>query len=102
MILYNVTINIDGDVHDKWLDWMIRKHIPDVLSTGLFTDNRIYKIKTEDEDSGVNYSIQYFLNTMEDLETYLKKYAPKLQAEHKEKFGDKFTAFRTILESIDF
>ncbi|MBL8006193.1 MAG: DUF4286 family protein [Ignavibacteria bacterium] len=101
MILYNVTVNIDSDVHDIWLDWMISKHIPDVLSTGLFINSRIYRIKTDDEEGGINYSVQYFLNTIEDLETYQKNHASKLQSEHKEKFGDKFTAFRTILESVD-
>ncbi|MGQ3086877.1 DUF4286 family protein, partial [Flavobacterium sp.] len=30
MIIYNVTINIDDSVHDKWLTWMMEKHIPEV------------------------------------------------------------------------
>ena len=60
MILYNVTINIDYDVHDEWLDWMKNKHIPDVLKTGLFIENKICRILAE-EDGGKSYSIQYFL-----------------------------------------
>ena len=71
MILYNVTINIDYDVHDEWLDWMKNKHIPDVLKTGLFIENKICRILAE-EDGGKSYSIQYFLKNMDDYYTYQK------------------------------
>jgi hypothetical protein len=34
MILYNVTVSVDPEIHDEWLAWMKSKHIPDVLATG--------------------------------------------------------------------
>lgn len=100
MILYNVTINIDDSVHDEWLEWMKTKHIPDVLATGLFKDNKIFKIRSEDAGEGNTYSIQYFLNSAEDYEKYQNEFAPKLQSEHSEKYKDKFVAFRTIMELV--
>ena len=59
MIIYNVTINIDHSVHDKWLQWMQNKHISDVLATGLFNNARFVKVLVE-EDDGVTYSVQFF------------------------------------------
>jgi hypothetical protein len=100
MILYNVTVNIDESVHDEWFDWMKNKHIPDVLATGLFTDNKIFRIKSPDDESGITYSIQYFCNSMEEYEKYQNEFAPKLQSEHTEKYKDKFVAFRTIMEEV--
>ena len=100
MILYNVTINIDDSVHDEWLEWMRSKHIPDVLSTGLFTESKLYRIRTENEEEENTYSIQYFLRSMDDYKIYQKEYAEKLQFEHTEKFKDKFVAFRTIMELV--
>ena len=44
MIIYNVTVNVDDDVLSSWLDWMTKKHIPDVLDTGLFIDCKLSKI----------------------------------------------------------
>lgn len=99
MILYNVTINIDNSVHDDWLEWMKTKHIPDVLSTGLFIENKIFKIITEEKNENT-YSIQYFLSSFEDYEKYQKEFAPKLQLEHSEKYKDKFVAFRTVMELV--
>lgn len=101
MILYNVTINVDESVHDEWLEWMTKKHIPDVLATGLFTDNKIYRILSEDKVNGNTYSIQYFCNSMYDYEKYRKEHAPRLQKEHSEKYKDKFVAFRTIMDSVE-
>ena len=100
MILYNVTINIDDSVHAEWLEWMKSIHIPDVLATGLFIDNKIFKIMSEDEN-GNTYSIQYFLNSMEDYKKYQEEFAKKLQEEHSGKYKNKFVAFRTIMESVD-
>jgi hypothetical protein len=99
MILYNVTINIDISVHKEWLLWMKEIHIPEVLSTGLFTENKICKIHAE-EEGGTSYSIQYLAKNMEDYQLYQKKYAPALQQKHIEKYNGKFGAFRTLLEVV--
>ncbi|WP_417613246.1 DUF4286 family protein [Owenweeksia hongkongensis] len=96
MYIYNVTVNIDKSVHDEWLAWMKDTHIPDVMSTGMFVSNRILHVMVE-EEAGITYSIQYEVKDMETLKLYHEMYAPKLQAEHTEKFKDKFVAFRTIL-----
>ena len=99
MILYNVTVNIDESVHDEWLDWMKTVHIPDVLNTGMFFDNKICRIHAE-EEGGKAYSIQYLAKSWEDYERYQDEFAQELQKEHTEKYAGKFGAFRTILEVV--
>lgn len=101
MILYNVTVNIDDSVHDEWLAWMKRKHIPDVLATGLFTGNKIFRITSLEEGEGNTYSLQYFCKSIDDYEKYQKEFAPRIQAEHSERYKDKFVAFRTIMELVE-
>ncbi len=44
MIIYNVTININHDVHDNWLDWMRSVHIPDVMATGMFLESKMLRL----------------------------------------------------------
>lgn len=99
MIIYNITISIDHEVQEEWLQWMKQVHIPDVMNTGLFTDNRILRVLNVD-DTGATFSIQYSLNSMEDYERYSAEFAPRLQAEHTERYRDKFVAFRTLLEVV--
>ena len=98
MLIYNVTVNIDEEVHDTWLEWMQDEHIPAVMECGLFNDSHIFRVLADDE--GFTYSIQYTCTSMGKLESYFEKHAPKLQEEHKIRFNDKFVAFRTILEEI--
>ena len=99
MIIYNVTVNIDDTVHDDWVKWMKNVHIPDVMSTGLFTESRFCKVLAE-EDTGTTYSIQYTCANMETLEKYYREHGPRLQEEHTQRYKDKFVAFRTILEVV--
>lgn len=100
MIIYNVTINIHESVHDKWMDWMQKKHIADVLATGKFTSARMVKVLVEEEMGGVTYSVQYTTDCKETLQRYYDEDAPRLREEGHRLFGDKMLAFRTELELI--
>ena len=99
MILYNVTINIDVTVHDEWLTWMKEVHIPEVMASGCFTENKICRILAE-EEGGKAYSIQYFAPDMETYIKYQTEFSPVLQEEHTKKYAGKFGAFRTLLEVV--
>src|SRR5690606_21838093 len=99
MILYNVTVNVDADVHDEWLEWMKEIHMVDVLATGMFVEGKLARILAE-EEGGKAYSIQYFARSMDDYGKYLEDFAPKLQAEHERKFSGKVASFRTLLHVV--
>lgn len=100
MILYNVTVNIDANIHEEWLHWMRTKHIPDVMSTDCFIESRISKIHGE-EEGGLSYAIQYICPSQDKFHVYQQLFAPKLQHEHSSKFVGKFGAFRTVLTLIE-
>ncbi len=101
MILYNVTINVEDDIHDEWLAWMKKTHIPEVFSTKLFVEYKFLRVLNQSEDeSGTTYCVQYFLKKLDHFLTYAEKHAPGLQAKTFEKYGNKIVAFRTLLEDI--
>jgi hypothetical protein len=100
MIIYNVTVKIEDEVEEDWLQWMQDEHIPDVMDTGLFEDYRLCRLLL-DEDDGTSYAIQYFCKNMEQLEKYQEEHAEVLQQEHHQKYKDQYVAFRTLLEVID-
>lgn len=99
MIIYSVTVNISDLVHDEWKKWMIGKHIPEVMATGMFKEYRFCKVLVQVEgNEGTNYSIQYLCESHEKLQEYQEKHAATLQKEHTDKYKDQFVAFRTLLE----
>ena len=101
MIIYNVTVSIDEDIEQQWVAWMRDVHIPDVMATGYFLENRFAKVLFAKDEGGISYSVQYLCKNMADLQAYQGSHAPRLQAEVKDKFDGKFLAFRTVLETVD-
>ena len=100
MLIYNVTINIDDAVHDRWLSWMKDKHIPDMLATKKFHNAKMCKVLVEEEMGGSTYSIQYSTPDRETLERYYQEDAERMRSEGNQRFPNQFVAFRTELEII--
>lgn len=100
MILYNVTVKVDLDIHRDYVKWLQKEHIPEVLQTGKFYDAKLYKIMADSETDGMSYSIQYFAKTMEDYFDYIHLFANGMRQKGKEKWGEKFVAFRTVLKEL--
>jgi hypothetical protein len=98
-VLYNVTLSVDHSIQEEWLAWMRDVHIPAVMRTGYFLESRICRVHAF-EEGGVTFAVQYLCHSMTDYEEYQREAAPRLQAEHQNRYGQKVAAFRTVLEII--
>ena len=101
MIIYNVTVKVDNETHDDWLQWMQENHIPDVMKTGYFKAFRVSRVISIKDPDGSTYAIQYDCESTAVLHQYQVKAAPALQRQHVERYGDKALAFRTLMEVVD-
>ncbi|MBX2827809.1 MAG: DUF4286 family protein [Flavobacteriaceae bacterium] len=99
MYIYNVTINIEEDIHDAWLQWMQEEHIPDMLKTGKFTKALMTQVQVQEEMGGITYSVQYWTDSKETLQKYYDEDAATLRGQSKP-FVGKFVAFRTELKVV--
>lgn len=99
MIIYNVTVNVDGAVHEMWLAWMRNTHLPDMMATGHFLDARICRVLSEG-DTGVTYAVQYTCRNMAEYEHYIAHHSERMRAESEKYYGVKAVAFRTLLEVL--
>jgi hypothetical protein len=100
MYIYNVTINIDESVHEQWLAWMQKTHIPEMMATGKFTQAKMCRVLVVEEMGGLTYSVQYSVNSKEILQKYYQEDAPRLRQDGLQLFSDKMLVFRTELEVI--
>jgi len=100
MYIYNVTTNIDETIQAEWLKWMKEKHIPEMLTTGKFSNAKMSQVLINEEMGGVTYSVQYTTNSLETLQAYYKEDATELRAKSLALFKDKFVSFRTELKVI--
>ena len=67
MLLYNITFGIDKGIEEEWIAWMKENYLPEVLKTGMFSDYKMYKVLTHDDETSVSYSIQCFSSSIEDI-----------------------------------
>lgn len=99
MYIYNVTVNIEENVHDIWLQWMMSEHIPAMLATGKFSKALMTRVEVEEEMGGKTYSIQYTTDSKETLDKYYSENADVMRAQNKA-FDGAYVAFQTELKVI--
>jgi hypothetical protein len=100
MIIYNVTIKLDWSIHDAWFAWMKNEHIPDVINTGCFTHAQLVRILEIDDAEGPTYATQYYAKNKEAYDGYITNYANDMRQKGFEKWGNRFVAFRTLMEVL--
>ncbi|MFN0015150.1 MAG: DUF4286 family protein [Saprospiraceae bacterium] len=101
MILYNVTVTIDLDVHEDWVDWMRQTHIPEVLATGMLQSCRMSRMLGHEHQDSEIYAMQYLVEDMARLRRYMDEFAPELQRRHQQRYDGKYAAFRTVMEVVE-
>lgn len=100
MILYNVTLKVENSVSVAWVQWMKTEHMKDLMDTGLFIECRLCHILEQDESDGTTYSAQYFCESLDQYNMYIDNYAKDMRERAFSAFGNKFVAFRTVMEII--
>jgi len=100
MIIYNVTVQVERPIADNWLAWLREEHIPDIISTGCFTQATILRLLETDETEGPTYAVQYQAESHVLYNQYIEKYSEAMRKKGTDKWGNQFIAFRTVMEVV--
>jgi hypothetical protein len=101
MILYNVTIKVHNSIHNEWLQWLKDEHVPDIMQTECFSNFKILRLLEIDEAEGPTYAIQYFAESKALYNLYLEKFSKQMRDNPFAKWGDKFIAFRSVMQIVE-
>ena len=101
MLIYNVTVKTDHSISSAWLQWMKEEHIPEIIATGCFTKATILRLLEIDDSEGPTHAVQYFAESKALYNRYIQKYADELRKKAIEKWGEKFIAFRSVMQVVD-
>lgn len=93
MIVYNVTFSVDQKISGEWMAWMKESHFPDVLKRGFFTDCKILKVLTHEDDDTFSFAVQYYSNSLKNVEAFVN-------SEPDNPFGDRAVGYPTLLEEV--
>ncbi len=101
MIIYNVTIKVHNSIHNDWLQWLKEEHVLDIMQTNCFSQYRIMKLLEIDDTEGPTYAVQYFAESKSLYNNYVEKFASEMRNRSFAKWGDKFIAFRSVMQIVD-
>ena len=99
-IIYNVTVKVDTEIAEAWLQWLLKEHAPAIIATNCFVSYTVVKLLEVDELDGPTYAIQYRALSMDDYQKYITDFAMELRQQSIKKWGQQFVDFTTIMEVI--
>jgi hypothetical protein len=100
MIIYNVTIKVEAGIADAWLEWLLNEHIPDIMATECFSDYKVVRLLEVDDSEGPTYAIQYHADSKSLYNHYITKYAADMRQKSYDKWGERFIAFRSVMQIV--
>ena len=101
MIIYNITIKVANEIVAAWLDWMRTIHLPEMMQTGKFNSYRMCALEdVADDDDSHTFVVQYECETKEAYEAYISDHSESMRQKGIQQFGNRFIAFRTIMEVV--
>ncbi len=80
MITYEVTALVDASLTQQYEEYMIEKHLGDVLSTGCFTEAVLERA------AAGRYRARYVAQSEGDLERYLRDHTAEKRADFAKHF----------------
>jgi hypothetical protein len=102
MYLLSITINIENEHRDEWLNWVNQKLKSILNDKGLVHDFRVLKILKEEPGMGSTFSFQYHLRDMATVNDFEEKYDREIATEMYRFYKEKFVEFRTKLEVVNW
>lgn len=101
MIIYNVTIKVEGSIADEWLKWMQEEHIPGMMQTGCFSGHKVVRLLEVDDSEGPTYAVQYHASSKADYNRYIQIHAAGMRDQSFQRWGNRFMAFRSVMQVIE-
>ena len=98
-LIYEVSIQVSLDILDDYLSWL-DVHISEILDIDGFESAKIYKESITSSDSFA-LTIHYSVSIKAALDSYFSNNAEIMRQKGIDRFGDKFSATRRILEKIN-
>jgi len=100
MLIYNITFLVAENASDQWLKWVHEIHIPEMVSSGYFTEPRLTKVLSDHGLKDTSYAVQYHIEDMKLMEAWERKFKANLERDCAMVFGEHVLLFTTVLELI--
>jgi hypothetical protein len=101
MVLFSLTVNIDTEIEEDWLEWMRQTFIPSLWLTGFFQEKRFLRLLGDHEQGGSTYSLQLTLDQLDKMKQFEALHLQDFREILYGKYAGRLVDFYTILEKVD-
>jgi hypothetical protein len=95
MIIYEVNLSINKEIFEKYKEWLVKHAILMLDFKGFKTASFLDDLE-QDDGNTIKLTVQYTIETKQDLDDYLSGPAKDMREDGIKRFGTKFSAFRRI------
>jgi hypothetical protein len=100
MFIYNVTVKVEAQIAEDWLQWLLNEHVPNIMQTKCFTDYRVVRLLEVNDSEGPTYAIQYYAQSKADYNRYIEIHSSKMHQLSLQKWAEKSVAFESVMEVV--
>jgi hypothetical protein len=100
MIQYNVSIKVDHSIAEQYVQWLQTEHIQEVINTKCFDSATLNELIEPIDEEGKTLVVSYLTTSKARYNQYIELYAPLMREKGFQLFGNKFIAFRTVLNRL--
>lgn len=99
MVVYEVNLSIDNDIYNEYKSWL-DEHIQEMLKFPGFINATVMHqaLDGDSSDTQKHLTVQYQIESVEDLKNYFEEHAPKMRGDGVNRFKGRFSATRRTFE----
>ncbi len=101
MLIYNITIQPEWQIHDAWLLWMYETYVPYAMDSGCFEKYQLVQLLEVDDTEGPTYALQLYATSKADYNRYLELYLPQIEQQSIEKWEGSLVSFATLMQVME-
>lgn len=101
MFIYNITIKVDWQIHEEWMEWIINTFIPDIMQTNCFEKKQFTRLHEVEESDGPTYALQFYALSKAQYNRYMQLYANSIMQHAQQAWKNQMLFFSTLMEVID-
>lgn len=97
MILFNITILSDIEIHEELKSWILTDFIPAIASEEIFKSQSLLKILNSPNE-GVTYSLQFVAENEDKIAIFRKGHLNSLHNKSQNEYANKLFLIESLME----
>ncbi len=97
MILFNITLLLDNDIHEELKSWILKDFIPAIAEDEIFKSQSLLKVLNSPNE-GVTYSLQFIAHHEDAIAVFRKGHLLTLRNKAQNEYANKIYLLESLME----